>query len=191
MRFWLLAGAAEKLLARRYVTTAVCVDDVRLDAFDEFVFASLRSRHRNAQRHDECHRAIAPPSRLTAPAASPGRRPALARAATRDCARLDRRVEVSDRASRQTLVAEAAPAPADVEILHMVLMAYGDVLDATVQKVRRRLADLPRQEHRQQHETPAFAEVSCKRMKGLEPSTFCMASRRSSQLSYIREGAGL
>jgi hypothetical protein len=25
-------------------------------------------------------------------------------------------------------------------------------------------------------------------MKGLEPSTFCMASRRSSQLSYIREG---
>ena len=28
-----------------------------------------------------------------------------------------------------------------------------------------------------------------KRMKGLEPSTFCMASRRSSQLSYIREAA--
>jgi transposase len=27
------------------------------------------------------------------------------------------------------------------------------------------------------------------RMKGLEPSTFCMASRRSSQLSYIR-GSG-
>jgi hypothetical protein len=26
-------------------------------------------------------------------------------------------------------------------------------------------------------------------MKGLEPSTFCMASRRSSQLSYIREPA--
>jgi hypothetical protein len=30
-----------------------------------------------------------------------------------------------------------------------------------------------------------------KRMKGLEPSTFCMASRRSSQLSYIREGDGV
>ncbi len=28
-------------------------------------------------------------------------------------------------------------------------------------------------------------------MKGLEPSTFCMASRRSSQLSYIREDGGL
>ena len=28
--------------------------------------------------------------------------------------------------------------------------------------------------------------VSEERMKGLEPSTFCMASRRSSQLSYIR-----
>ena len=27
------------------------------------------------------------------------------------------------------------------------------------------------------------------RMKGFEPSTFCMASRRSSQLSYIRPGA--
>jgi hypothetical protein len=27
-------------------------------------------------------------------------------------------------------------------------------------------------------------------MKGLEPSTFCMASRRSSQLSYIRERSG-
>ena len=28
-----------------------------------------------------------------------------------------------------------------------------------------------------------------KRLKGLEPSTFCMASRRSSQLSYSRAGA--
>jgi hypothetical protein len=28
-----------------------------------------------------------------------------------------------------------------------------------------------------------------KRLKGFEPSTFCMASRRSSQLSYSREGA--
>ena len=28
--------------------------------------------------------------------------------------------------------------------------------------------------------------LNAKRMKGLEPSTFCMASRRSSQLSYIR-----
>jgi hypothetical protein len=36
---------------------------------------------------------------------------------------------------------------------------------------------------------PPFPAGSAKRMKGLEPSTFCMASRRSSQLSYIREGA--
>ena len=28
---------------------------------------------------------------------------------------------------------------------------------------------------------------TAKRMMGLEPTTFCMASRRSSQLSYIRE----
>ena len=33
----------------------------------------------------------------------------------------------------------------------------------------------------------AFARLLSKRLKGLEPSTFCMASRRSSQLSYIRE----
>jgi NAD(P)-dependent dehydrogenase (short-subunit alcohol dehydrogenase family) len=30
-----------------------------------------------------------------------------------------------------------------------------------------------------------------KRLKGLEPSTFCMASRRSSQLSYSRSGPGV
>jgi hypothetical protein len=35
-------------------------------------------------------------------------------------------------------------------------------------------------------ETPRFQGVCGERMKGLEPSTFCMASRRSSQLSYIR-----
>src|SRR6476659_6438844 len=29
-----------------------------------------------------------------------------------------------------------------------------------------------------------------KRLKGLEPSTFCMASRRSSQLSYSRNDGG-
>ena len=34
--------------------------------------------------------------------------------------------------------------------------------------------------------TACLQAVSVKRMKGLEPSTFCMASRRSSQLSYIR-----
>lgn len=34
--------------------------------------------------------------------------------------------------------------------------------------------------------TLRLAGLSLKRMKGLEPSTFCMASRRSSQLSYIR-----
>ena len=34
------------------------------------------------------------------------------------------------------------------------------------------------------HLSGAFLE----RMMGLEPTTFCMASRRSSQLSYIRVG---
>ena len=36
---------------------------------------------------------------------------------------------------------------------------------------------------------PVFRAFSYKRLKGLEPSTFCMASRRSSQLSYSRERA--
>ena len=37
---------------------------------------------------------------------------------------------------------------------------------------------------------PAISGVLCaKRLKGLEPSTFCMASRRSSQLSYSRAAA--
>jgi hypothetical protein len=34
-----------------------------------------------------------------------------------------------------------------------------------------------------------FAGGTVKRMMGLEPTTFCMASRRSSQLSYIRATA--
>ncbi len=36
---------------------------------------------------------------------------------------------------------------------------------------------------------PMCREFSKKRLKGFEPSTFCMASRRSSQLSYIRTDA--
>jgi hypothetical protein len=36
--------------------------------------------------------------------------------------------------------------------------------------------------------SPAGAGLSSKRLKGFEPSTFCMASRRSSQLSYSRTG---
>jgi hypothetical protein len=35
-------------------------------------------------------------------------------------------------------------------------------------------------------ENPAVAGLHEERMMGLEPTTFCMASRRSSQLSYIR-----
>jgi hypothetical protein len=42
-----------------------------------------------------------------------------------------------------------------------------------------------------QQKTRRLQRVSVKRMKGLEPSTFCMASRRSSQLSYIRGRGGL
>jgi hypothetical protein len=36
---------------------------------------------------------------------------------------------------------------------------------------------------------PVICVAFAKRLKGLEPSTFCMASRRSSQLSYSRAGA--
>jgi hypothetical protein len=38
-------------------------------------------------------------------------------------------------------------------------------------------------------EKPRLSGVFRERMMGLEPTTFCMASRRSSQLSYIRVGA--
>ena len=38
---------------------------------------------------------------------------------------------------------------------------------------------------------PRLSGALSKRMKGLEPSTFCMASRRSSQLSYIRRRPGV
>ena len=41
---------------------------------------------------------------------------------------------------------------------------------------------------RKQQKTPPSGAF-LKRMMGLEPTTFCMASRRSSQLSYIREPA--
>ena len=41
--------------------------------------------------------------------------------------------------------------------------------------------------HLLDHENPAVAGLLGERMMGLEPTTFCMASRRSSQLSYIRE----
>jgi hypothetical protein len=36
---------------------------------------------------------------------------------------------------------------------------------------------------------PCSSPFTAKRMMGLEPTTFCMASRRSSQLSYIRARA--
>jgi hypothetical protein len=39
--------------------------------------------------------------------------------------------------------------------------------------------------------TAHFAGAFAKRLKGFEPSTFCMASRRSSQLSYSRARASV
>jgi hypothetical protein len=38
---------------------------------------------------------------------------------------------------------------------------------------------------------PLASGTSWKRLMGLEPTTFCMASRRSSQLSYSRAGGGV
>ncbi len=42
-----------------------------------------------------------------------------------------------------------------------------------------------------QNKKAALTAASLKRMMGLEPTTFCMASRRSSQLSYIRVAASI
>ena len=44
-------------------------------------------------------------------------------------------------------------------------------------------------QHQTEARNAAEAALFAKRMMGLEPTTFCMASRRSSQLSYIRVGA--
>ena len=38
---------------------------------------------------------------------------------------------------------------------------------------------------------PTCRGFAKKRLMGFEPTTFCMASRRSSQLSYSRIGGGL
>ena len=46
-----------------------------------------------------------------------------------------------------------------------------------------------RERHPRRNEKPRLPGLFSKRMMGLEPTTFCMASRRSSQLSYIRVGA--
>src|SRR5262249_16314225 len=43
------------------------------------------------------------------------------------------------------------------------------------------------QDNPQKRKAPHAGGFLLKRMMGLEPTTFCMASRRSSQLSYIRE----
>ena len=40
-------------------------------------------------------------------------------------------------------------------------------------------------------ESPANAGLSGERLMGFEPTTFCMASRRSSQLSYSRTRASV
>jgi hypothetical protein len=40
--------------------------------------------------------------------------------------------------------------------------------------------------HADKRRKPPVAGGFMERMMGLEPTTFCMASRRSSQLSYIR-----
>jgi hypothetical protein len=40
---------------------------------------------------------------------------------------------------------------------------------------------------KKQQKTPPSGAFREERMMGFEPTTFCMASRRSSQLSYIRE----
>ena len=45
----------------------------------------------------------------------------------------------------------------------------------------------PTLRRRRNDERPQMGAFREERVKGLEPSTFCMASRRSSQLSYTRE----
>ncbi len=58
------------------------------------------------------------------------------------------------------------------------------MLSPDARSKQRPLAELNRTQ-----KTPPERGFHVKRLKGLEPSTFCMASRRSSQLSYSREVA--
>jgi hypothetical protein len=73
---------------------------------------------------------------------------------------------------------EKAALRALIEGGHWAIWANGPILS-----LRRPPSGRPLNE-----KTPRLAGLSRKRMMGLEPTTFCMASRRSSQLSYIRVG---
>ena len=53
-----------------------------------------------------------------------------------------------------------------------------------------RAVRLPARPGGKRHPTVATDGTRKKRLMGFEPTTFCMASRRSSQLSYSRTGAG-
>ncbi len=71
----------------------------------------------------------------------------------------------------ETMVADVLAAQRPPEPNYNLTIAHGAVKESALPQMK----------------SPDFRGFSLERMKGLEPSTFCMASRRSSQLSYIRE----
>ena len=69
----------------------------------------------------------------------------------------------------------------------MRLAAWGAYIRAqTGTELARRPESLIEAGEPRNEKTPPERGFSRKRLKGFEPSTFCMASRRSSQLSYSR-----
>ena len=81
---------------------------------------------------------------------------------------------------RSTLPIRRVVGPEDVAALAVHLMANTALTGATYD------IDGGQQLVSETKKAPPVSGLQEERMKGLEPSTFCMASRRSSQLSYIR-----
>src|SRR3954454_19909945 len=98
------------------------------------------------------------------------------------CAALPARVEASvDTARLPELVALAGDkVTLDQCIRVMTITLHGHERNSAVGRANARTK-----------KAPAAAGLWLKRMMGLEPTTFCMASRRSSQLSYIRVRASV
>ncbi len=76
------------------------------------------------------------------------------------------------------------------ERVEFVRMAHAHALeDAPRAGTKPGTSPAPAQDPENQKDPPERAFL--KRLMGFEPTTFCMASRRSSQLSYSRNGAAV
>jgi hypothetical protein len=77
-----------------------------------------------------------------------------------------------------------------VEPVMEVLQTSALPLGYAASKKRRPYVTKGRRQSTSPLSSASHPEGEMERVKGLEPSTFCMASRRSSRLSYTRSGRG-